>query len=93
VSDSGTFPRGPHRMSDPGVRVRVMLAAAALLATTWGSIAALGKSDCAAFTTRETRELAALPVPPSCVQNVIPPGGNPIDKLQQNLDASPGVSP
>ena len=76
-------------MSDPGVRIRSMVAAALLLTTAWGGISVLGRRSCDAFTLKETRELAGLPVPPACVQDRVGPL-NPLDPPQNPV---PGVTP
>lgn len=81
---TGTVPHGPHRMADPRIRVRTMLAVAALVAATWGTVATLGEPGCAAYSEREVRELAGLPVPPACVQMRLPPA---------NPNVLPGANP
>ena len=95
LTGTGTVPAGAHRMLDPLVRVRTLVLGAILITAMWGSIASLGRPDCAAFSQSETRELAGLPVPPSCVTDRISPQ-NPIDQLGNNLDNNqpfPGVGP
>jgi len=91
---TGTFPSGPHRMADPGVRLRAMLALVILVTMSWGAIALLGNRGCEGFSTDETRALASLPVTPSCIQATLPPSA-PLDQLQNNLNQlspTPGVS-
>lgn len=98
LAGTGTIPAGTHRMLDQRVRIRVLVLVAVLGAASWGAIAALGSPSCPAFTARETRELAGLPVPPSCVSERIAPGAstNPVDRLTGELDNNqpfPGESP
>ncbi len=65
--------RGGHRMADPAVRVRVFAMLLVLVAFAWGAVRLLDRPSCAAFSSRETRELAGLPVPPECVTDRLPP--------------------
>jgi hypothetical protein len=93
---TGTLPSGPHRMADPAVRLRALLALVILVTMSWGAIALLGNRGCEGFSTDETRALASLPVTPTCIQATLPPSA-PIDQLQSNLNQivspTPGVSP
>lgn len=93
---TGTLPSGPHRMADPAVRLRALLALVILVTMSWGAIALLGNRGCEGFSTDETRALASLPIPPSCIQATLPPSA-PLDQLQNNLNQigspTPGVNP
>jgi hypothetical protein len=53
--------------------VRTLLAIAALVGASWGALATLARPGCAQYSDRELRELAALPVPPACVESRLPP--------------------
>lgn len=62
-----------HRMSDPTTRVRTLIVTLALFGLSWSAITVLGERSCSAFSDRETRELAGLPVPPECVSARLEP--------------------
>jgi hypothetical protein len=77
-------------MADPGVRVRALLAAGTLVLLTWGAVALFGHRGCDVFSQREARELAGLPVPPACVQSIVPPQNAGIDPFGNVI---PGATP
>lgn len=86
LAGTGTLPLGGHRMIDPATRIRALALVAIMVTISWGAIATLGKPSCAAFSQRETRELAGLPIPPACVtQRISPEEANPIGRLGNEL--------
>jgi hypothetical protein len=91
---TGTFPSGPNRMTEAGVRLRALAAIVILVAMSWGAIALLGNTGCPGFSTDETRAIASLPVTPSCIQATIAPT-SPVDQLPNELNQitspTPGV--